>query len=185
MGSSAQSSASHHENWRLLHDEHGNAAVPGFYDDATAPEKWELRRIDAITAYRSQYAEFLGVPEFHSATDTRRLAIRFCPTLNSMGWGRLPRRRIKDRFLRRLLQNYLSSRFRPKLRRHCRKSQTCLDACPSAVRCEVEVKGGRPHVWFPRANQVLPARDDLMRKAFSVAESCIEDGFGTKPIYPR
>ena len=24
-----------------------------------------------------------------------------------------------------------------------------------------------------------------MRKAFSVAESCIEDGFGTKPIYLR
>ena len=39
------------------------------------------------------------------------------------------------------------------------KVKAILDACPSAVRCEVEVKGGETHTsWFPRANQVLPAR---------------------------
>ena len=62
-----------------------------------------------------------------------------------------------------------------------------LDACPSAVRCEVEVKGGGdPHAVVPPGKPGASGKEtDLMKKAFSVAEGCIEDGFGTKPIYLR
>ena len=51
-----------------LHDEHGNVAVPGFYDDVIAPEKWEREELTRLPLTEAQYAEFLGVPEFHSAT---------------------------------------------------------------------------------------------------------------------
>ena len=62
-----------------------------------------------------------------------------------------------------------------------------LDACPSAVRCEVEVKGGGdPYVVVPPEKPGASGKEtDLMKKGFSVAERCIEDGFGTKPIYLR
>ena len=146
-----------------LHDEHGNAQVPGFYDDAIAPEKWEREELTRLPLTEAQYAEFLGVPEFHSATGYSPLeAIRFCPTLefNGVGGGYqgegsktvIPAEAFA-KITCRLVPDQNSEDIAEKVKR------AILDACPSAVRCEVEVKGGETLTpWFPRANQVLPAR---------------------------
>jgi acetylornithine deacetylase/succinyl-diaminopimelate desuccinylase-like protein len=60
-------------------------------------------------------------------------------------------------------------------------------AFPSAVRVEVETKGGGdPYVILPPGK---PGADSgskpLMEKAFSLAEHCIEQSFGTRPLYLR
>ncbi len=174
-----------------LHDEHGNVAVPGFYDDVIAPEKWEREELTRLPLTEAQYAEFLGVPEFHSATGYSPLeAIRFCPTLefNGVGGGYqgegsktvIPAEAFA-KITCRLVPDQNSEDIAEKVK------GAILDACPSAVRCEVEVKGGGdPYVVVPPGKPGASGKEtDLMKKAFSVAESCIEDGFGTKPIYLR
>ena len=65
--------------------------------------------------------------------------------------------------------------------------QAIEKACPSAVRVEVELKGGGdPYVVIPPGKPGSSGQEsELMKKAFSVAEDCIESGFGTRPIFLR
>lgn len=174
-----------------LHDENGNVTVPGFYDDVIPPEQWERDELKRLPLTEEKYAEFLGVSEFFSATGYSALeGIRFCPTLefNGVGGGYqgegsktvIPAEAFA-KITCRLVPNQNAEDIAEKVKR------AILKACPSAVRCEVEVKGGGdPYVVVPPGKPGSSGQEtDLMKKAFSVAENCIEDGFGTKPIYLR
>ncbi|MBT3638058.1 MAG: M20/M25/M40 family metallo-hydrolase [Opitutae bacterium] len=174
-----------------LHDEKGNVVVPGFYDDVIPPEQWEREELKRLPLTEDKYAEFLGVSEFFSATGYSPLeAIRFCPTLefNGVGGGYqgegsktvIPAEAFA-KITCRLVPNQNSEDIAEKVKR------AILEACPSAVRCEVKIKGGGdPYVVVPPGKPGASGQEtDLMKKAFSVAEDCIEDGFGTKPIYLR
>jgi len=174
-----------------LHDENGNVTVPGFYDDVVPPEQWEREELKRLPLTEEKYAEFLGVSEFYSATGYSALeAIRFCPTLefNGVGGGYqgegsktvIPAEAFA-KITCRLVPNQNAEDVAKKVK------SAILEACPSAVRCEVEVKGGGdPYVVVPPGKPGASGQEtDLMKKAFSVAENCIEDGFGTKPIYLR
>ena len=174
-----------------LHDENGNVVVPGFYDDVVPPEQWEREELKRLPLTEESYADFLGISEFFSATGYSPLeAIRFCPTLefNGVGGGYqgegsktvIPSEAFA-KITCRLVPDQNAEDIAQKVKR------AILDACPSAVRCEVEVKGGGdPYVVIPPGKPgSLGKETDLMKKAFSVAENCIEDGFGTKPIYLR
>jgi acetylornithine deacetylase/succinyl-diaminopimelate desuccinylase-like protein len=174
-----------------LHDEKGNVTVPGFYDDVIPPEQWERDELKRLPLTEDKYAEFLGISEFFSATGYSPLeAIRFCPTLefNGVGGGYqgegsktvIPAEAFA-KITCRLVPNQNAEDIAEKVKR------AILDACPSAIRCEVEVKGGGdPYVVVPPGKPGASGLEtDLMKKAFSVAENCIEDGFGTKPIYLR
>jgi len=174
-----------------LHDENGNVTVPGFYADVIPPEQWERDELKRLPLTEEKYAEFLGVSEFFSATGYSALeGIRFCPTLefNGVGGGYqgegsktvIPAEAFA-KITCRLVPNQNAEDIAEKVKR------AILKACPSAVRCEVEVKGGGdPYVVVPPGKPGSSGQEtDLMKKAFSVAEICIEDGFGTKPIYLR
>ena len=174
-----------------LHDEQGNVNVPGFYDDVIPPEQWERDELARLPLTEEKYAEFLGVSEFFSPSGYSPLeAIRFCPTLefNGVGGGYqgegsktvIPAEAFA-KITCRLVPNQNSEDIAEKVKR------AILDACPSAVRCEVEIKGGGdPYVVVPPGKPGASGLEtELMKKAFSVAENCIEDGFGTKPIYLR
>lgn len=174
-----------------LHDNQGNVTVPGFYDDVVPPEQWERDELMRLPLTEEQYSEFLGVPEFFSATGYSALeAIRFCPTLefNGVGGGYqgegsktvIPAQAFA-KITCRLVPNQNAEDISQKVK------AAILDAFPSAVRCEVEVKGGGdPYVVIPPGKPGSSGNEtDLMKKAFSVAEKCIEEGFGTKPIYLR
>jgi acetylornithine deacetylase/succinyl-diaminopimelate desuccinylase-like protein len=174
-----------------LHDKNGNVTVPGFYDDVIPPEQWEREELKRLPLTEEKYAEFLGVSEFFSATGYSALeAIRFCPTLefNGVGGGYqgegsktvIPAEAFA-KITCRLVPNQNAEDIAEKVK------SAILEACPSAVRCEVEVKGGGdPYVVVPPGKPGASGQEtDLMKKAFSVAENCIEDGFGTKPIYLR
>jgi acetylornithine deacetylase/succinyl-diaminopimelate desuccinylase-like protein len=174
-----------------LHDDKGNVTVPGFYDDVIPPEQWERDELKRLPLTEDKYAEFLGISEFFSATGYSPLeAIRFCPTVefNGVGGGYqgegsktvIPAEAFA-KITCRLVPNQNAEDIAEKVKR------AILDASPSAVRCEVNVKGGGdPYVVVPPGKPGASGLEtDLMKKAFSVAENCIEDGFGTKPIYLR
>jgi acetylornithine deacetylase/succinyl-diaminopimelate desuccinylase-like protein len=174
-----------------LHDDKGNVTVPGFYDDVIPPEQWERDELKRLPLTEEKYAEFLGISEFFSATGYSPLeAIRFCPSLefNGVGGGYqgegsktvIPAEAFA-KITCRLVPNQNAEDISEKVKR------AILEACPSAVRCEVNVKGGGdPYVVVPPGKPGASGLEtDLMKKAFSVAENCIEDGFGTKPIYLR
>jgi acetylornithine deacetylase/succinyl-diaminopimelate desuccinylase-like protein len=68
------------------------------------------------------------------------------------------------------------------------KVQAALQsAFPSAVRVEVKTKGGGdPYVILPPGKPGATAKaGSLMAKAFPLAENCIEQSFGTRPLYLR
>lgn len=174
-----------------LHDDLGNVAVPGFYDDVIPPEQWEREELERLPMTEAKYGEFLGISEFFSPTGYSPLeAIRFCPTVefNGVGGGYqgegsktvIPAEAFA-KITCRLVPNQTSEDISSKVK------QAILDACPSAVRCEVEVKGGGdPYVVVPPDKPGASGKETaLMKKAFSVAEDCIAEGFGTKPIYLR
>ena len=174
-----------------LHDDEGRVTVPGFYDAVVAPEQWEREELSRLPLTEDEYAEFLGIDEFFPPPGYSPLeAIRFCPTLefNGVGGGYqgegsktvIPAEAFA-KITCRLVPNQSSEDIANKVKAAIEQS------CPSAIRCEVAVKGGGdPYVVIPPGKPGSSGSEPpLMKKAFDVAEGCIEGSFGTKPIYLR
>ena len=71
-----------------LHDADGKVAVPGFYDAVRPPEPWEREELSKLPTSEDEYAQFLGIPTFHSPRDIRlSKPFAFVRLSNSMGWG--------------------------------------------------------------------------------------------------
>lgn len=174
-----------------LHDEQGRVTVPGFYDAVQAPQDWEREELSKLPITESAYAEFLGAPGFFPPPGYSPLeAIRFCPTLefNGIGGGYqgegsktvIPAEAFA-KITCRLVPDQSAEDIAGKVQK------ALQSAFPSAVRVEVETKGGGdPYVILPPGK---PGADSgskpLMEKAFSLAEHCIEQSFGTRPLYLR
>jgi acetylornithine deacetylase/succinyl-diaminopimelate desuccinylase-like protein len=174
-----------------LHDKEGRVTVPGFYDAVIPPQDWEREELSKLPITESSYAEFLGAPDFFPPPGYSPLeAIRFCPTLefNGMGGGYqgegsktvIPAEAFA-KITCRLVPDQSAEDIASKVERALR------DAFPSAVRVEVETKGGGdPYVILPPGK---PGADknakEMLRKAFPLAEQCIKNSFGCVPLYLR
>ena len=174
-----------------LHDADGRVTVPGFYDAVRPPEKWEREELAKLPTTEEEYARFLGVPNFFPPPGYSSLeAIRFCPTLefNGVGGGYqgegsktvIPAEAFA-KITCRLVPDQKSDDIAEKVKK------AIIQACPTAVRVEVEIKGGGdPYVVIPPGKPGSTGGEtDLMKKAFRVAEGCIERGFGSSPIFLR
>jgi acetylornithine deacetylase/succinyl-diaminopimelate desuccinylase-like protein len=174
-----------------LHDENGKITVPGFYDDVKAPEKWERDELSKLPITEDEYSKFLGISEFFPPPGFSALeGIRFCPTLefNGIGGGYqgegsktvIPAEAFA-KITCRLVPDQRSEDISMKVKDAIQR------ACPSSVRVEVEVKGGGdPYVVIPPGKPGSSGNESaLMKKAFSVAENCIESSFKSKPIFLR
>lgn len=174
-----------------LHDQEGRVTVPGFYDAVRPPEQWEREELAKLPITEEDYAKFLGVSKFFPPPGYSSLeGIRFCPTLefNGVGGGYqgegsktvIPAEAFA-KITCRLVPDQKSEDIANKVR------QAIEEACPSAVRVEVQLKGGGdPYVVIPPGKPGSSGQEsELMKKAFSVAEDCIESGFGTRPIFLR
>jgi acetylornithine deacetylase/succinyl-diaminopimelate desuccinylase-like protein len=174
-----------------LHDEDGRVTIPGFYDAVRPPEQWEREELAKLPITEEEYAKFLGMPDFFPPPGFSPLeGIRFCPTLefNGIGGGYqgegsktvIPAEAFA-KITCRLVPDQKSEDIAKKVR------QAIIDACSSAVRVEVEVKGGGdPYVVIPPGKPGSSGQEsELTKKAFHVAEECIESGFGTRPIFLR
>ena len=63
--------------------------------------------------------------------------------------------------------------------------KTIEEACPKSIQVEVEIKGGGdPYVVIPPGKPGSTGQEStLMKKAFPILEDCVQQQFGTKPIY--
>lgn len=174
-----------------LHDNEGRVNVPGFYDAVRPPKQWEREELSKLPTTEEEYARFLGVTDFFPPPGYSSLeAIRFCPTLefNGVGGGYqgegsktvIPAEAFA-KITCRLVPDQKSDDIAAKVKK------AIIQACPAAVRVEVEIKGGGdPYVVIPPGKPGSTGEEtDLMKKAFKVAEGCIEKGFGSSPIFLR
>ena len=174
-----------------LHDSEGRVTVPGFYDAVRPPKQWEREELSKLPTTEEEYARFLGVTDFFPPPGYSSLeAIRFCPTLefNGVGGGYqgegsktvIPAEAFA-KITCRLVPDQKSDDIAEKVKK------AIIQACPAAVRVEVEIKGGGdPYVVIPPGKPGSTGEEtDLMKKAFKVAEGCIEKGFGSSPIFLR
>ena len=131
------------------------------------------------------------MPEFFPPPGYSSLeGIRFCPTLEFNGVGGGYQGEGSKTVIPAEAFAKITCRLVPdqKAEDIARKvKQAIIEACPSAVRVEVELKGGGdPYVVIPPGKPGSSGQEsDLMKKAFSVAEDCIESNFGTRPIFLR
>ncbi len=174
-----------------LHDENGRVTVPGFYDSVRPPEQWERDELSKLPVKEEDYAHFLGVPDFFPPSGYSPFeAIRFCPTLefNGIGGGyqgegsktvipseafaKITCRLVPDQKSEEIAENVKNA---------------IIKSCSSAVRVEVQIKGGGdPYVVIPPGKPGSNGKESvLMKKAFKVAEACIEAKFKNHPIYLR
>ena len=60
-------------------------------------------------------------------------------------------------------------------------------ACPDSIEVEVEVKGGGdPYIVIPPGKPGSTGQESaLMKRAFPILEDCVNQQFGSKPIYLR
>lgn len=174
-----------------LHDEQGRVTVPGFYDAVQAPQDWERDELSRLPITESSYANFLGAPEFFPPPGYSPLeAIRFCPTLEFNGVGGGYQGEGSKTVIPAEAFAKITCRLVPDQSADdiAEKVQAALQsAFPSAVRVEVKTKGGGdPYVILPPGKPGATAKaGSLMAKAFPLAENCIEQSFGTRPLYLR
>ena len=174
-----------------LHDEQGRVTVPGFYDAVQAPQDWERDELSRLPITESSYAKFLGAPEFFPPLGYSPLeAIRFCPTLEFNGIGGGYQGEGSKTVIPAEAFAKITCRLVPDQSADdiAEKVQAALQsAFPSAVRVEVKTKGGGdPYVILPPGKPGATAKaGSLMAKAFPLAENCIEQSFGTRPLYLR
>ena len=174
-----------------LHDEQGRVTVPGFYDAVQAPLDWERDELSRLPITESSYAKFLGTPEFFPPPGYSPLeAIRFCPTLEFNGIGGGYQGEGSKTVIPAEAFAKITCRLVPDQSADdiAEKVQAALQsAFPSAVRVEVKTKGGGdPYVILPPGKPGATAKaGSLMAKAFPLAENCIEQSFGTRPLYLR
>jgi len=174
-----------------LHDEQGRVTVPGFYDAVQAPQDWERDELSRLPITESSYAKFLGTPEFFPPPGYSPLeAIRFCPTLEFNGIGGGYQGEGSKTVIPAEAFAKITCRLVPDQSADdiAGKVQAALQsAFPSAVRVEVKTKGGGdPYVILPPGKPGATAKaGSLMAKAFPLAENCIEQSFGTRPLYLR
>ena len=174
-----------------LHYESGKVAVEGFYDDVIEPQHWERAELEKLPIKENEYKEFLGVPNLAPQPGYTALeAIRFCPTLefNGLGGGYqgegsktvIPAEAFA-KITCRLVPNQKSEDIAEKVRK------TIEQACPKSIQVEVEIKGGGdPYVVIPPGKPGSTGQESgLMKRAFPILEDCVEQQFGTKPIYLR
>ena len=174
-----------------LHDKEGRVTVPGFYDAVKPPHDWEREELSKLPITESSYAEFLGTPDFFPPPGYSPLeAIRFCPTLEFNGIGGGYQGEGSKTVIPAEAFAKITCRLVPDQSAEdiARKVKAALQsAFPSAVRVEVDAKGGGdPYVILPPGKPgAAPEARPLLQKAFPLAEKCIETSFGCSPLYLR
>ena len=174
-----------------LHDADGKVAVPGFYDAVRPPEHWEREELSKLPTSEDEYAQFLGIPTFHSPPGYSPLeAIRFCPTLefNGVGGGYQgegSKTVIPSEAFAKITCRLVPDQSSDEIARMVKDA--IVRSCPPSVQVEVEVKGGGdPYVVIPPGKPGSNGEEsDLTKKAFPLVEECVRKSFGSNPLFLR
>ncbi|MEL0098218.1 MAG: M20/M25/M40 family metallo-hydrolase, partial [Opitutae bacterium] len=174
-----------------LHDKEGRVTVPGFYDAVQQPQDWEREELAKLPITESAYAKFLGAPDFFPPPGYSPLeAIRFCPTLEFNGIGGGYQGEGSKTVIPAEAFAKITCRLVPDQSADdiaCKVKDALKSFFPPAVRVEVEAKGGGdPYAILPPGKPGAdPSAKPLLKRAFPLAEQCIENSFGCRPLYLR
>ena len=156
----------------------GTVALPGFYDDALAPENWEREEMASLTVDIQSLKDYLGVSELTGEPGYSVLERRTArPTLDINGlWGGFSGEGAKTiipakagaKVSMRLVPNQVPE----KIDRLFHQFVTAN--CPHGVSAKITTLHGADPVLVPRNTPAMLA-----------AEKAIEIGFGKKPVFIR
>jgi acetylornithine deacetylase/succinyl-diaminopimelate desuccinylase-like protein len=156
----------------------GTVALPGFYDDALAPENWEREEMASLSVDIESLKDYLGVSELtgepgYSFTERRTAR----PTLDINGlWGGFAGEGAKTiipakagaKVSMRLVPNQVPEKIDRLFQ------QFVTSNCPHGVSAKITNLHGADPVLVPRNTPAMLA-----------AEKAIETGFGKKPVFIR
>lgn len=174
-----------------FHDANGKVTIPGFYDDVLPPEDWEREQIARLQLTNADYAASVGAPSTWTIDGLSAMeATRLMPTLEFNGIrggyiGKGEKTIIPStaftKISCRLVPNQNPDRIFELLSREIERRT------PEGVRLRIQ-RGhdGPPYLVVPphRPN-TPPDQNPRLAKAFTAAESAIEDIFGNPPIFLR
>ncbi len=156
----------------------GTVALPGFYDDALAPENWEREEMASLIVDVQSLKDYLGVSELTGEPGYSFLERKTArPTLDINGlWGGFSGEGAKTiipakagaKVSMRLVPNQVPE----KMDRLFHQFVTAN--CPHGVSAKITTLHGADPVLVPRNTPAMLA-----------AEKAIETGFGKKPVFIR
>ncbi|MFP6855026.1 MAG: M20/M25/M40 family metallo-hydrolase [Opitutales bacterium] len=174
-----------------LHDEQGDVAITGFYDDVRVPADWERQELLKMPLTEDDYLDFIGSPAFKPSSGHNALeSVRFGPTLefNGIGGGyqgKGSKTVIPSVSFVKITCRLVPDQSEEKIAALVKRA--IEERCPPEVTVEVELTGGGdPYVIIPPGKPGSSGTESvLLKRAFATAEKAIEDSFGTAPIYMR
>jgi acetylornithine deacetylase/succinyl-diaminopimelate desuccinylase-like protein len=161
-----------------LKDPDGTVALPGFYDDALAPQNWEREEMASLRVDIESLKSYLGVPELAGEPGYSLLERKTArPTLDINGlWGGFSGEGAKTiipakasaKVSMRLVPNQVPGKIDQLFH------QFVTANCPEGISAKVTSLQGADPVLMPRNTPAMLA-----------AEKAIETGFGKRPVFIR
>jgi acetylornithine deacetylase/succinyl-diaminopimelate desuccinylase-like protein len=174
-----------------LHTPDGRVNIPGFYDAVVEPEPWEREQLKKLGLKEKNYAEFLGIKEFHTPPGyTPFEAIRFLPTLEFNGFSGgyqgegtktvIPSK-ARVKITCRLVANQTPGNVKDTV------FNTIRARCPKGVTLTIkEQHHAMPYVVIPPDRSNTPKdQSPALAKCFRAVDKAAAEVFGKPPIYLR
>lgn len=174
-----------------LHTPDGRVNIPGFYDKVIEPEPWEREQLKILGLKEKDYAEFLGIKEFHTPPGyTPFEAIRFLPTLEFNGFvggyqgegtKTVIPSKAKVKITCRLVANQTPDNVKDVV------FDTIRARCPKGVTLEIkEQHHALPYVVIPPDRSNTPSdQSPALARCFRAVHQAATDVFGKPPLYLR
>ncbi|WP_438482930.1 M20/M25/M40 family metallo-hydrolase [Oleiharenicola lentus] len=174
-----------------LHTADGRVNIPGFYDKVVEPEAWEREQLKGLGLSEKEYADFLGIKEFHTPPGyTPFEAIRFLPTLEFNGFSGgyqgegtktvIPSK-AKVKITCRLVANQTPDNVKEAV------FKTIRERCPKGVTLEIkEQHHALPYVVIPPDRSNTPKdQSPALANCFRAVDKAATEVFGKPPLYLR
>lgn len=174
-----------------LHTPDGRVNIPGFYDKVAKPEPWERDELSQLGLSEKEYADFLGIREFHTPPGyTPFEALRFLPTLEFNGFsggyqGEGPKTVIPSKASCKITCRLVPGQSPENVR------DPVFDAirarCPKGVTLKItEQHHANPYVVIPPDRSNTPKdQSPVLARAFRALDTAAREVWGRPPLYLR
>jgi acetylornithine deacetylase/succinyl-diaminopimelate desuccinylase-like protein len=174
-----------------LHTPDGRVNIPGFYDAVVEPEPWEREQLAKLGLREKDYADFLGITEFHTPPGyTPFEAIRFLPTLEFNGFsggyqGEGTKTVIPSKARAKITCRLVPQQTPDSIKQ--RVFETIRARCPKGVTLTItEQHNATPYVAIPPDRSNTPKNQSrVLAAAFRALDRAVTETWGRPPLYLR
>ena len=174
-----------------LYTPDGRINLPGFYDDVLPVYDWERKELQRLGLEEGDYANFLGVSQFHTPEDASPFAaIRFHPSLDFNGigggyQGEGSKTVIPSKAFVKISCRLVPDQDPVKIQKLF--IETLQKRCPPQVSLKINPGHcGAPYLVAPPGKPNTPIdQSPILAKAFAAADQAIAEVFGKRPLYLR